>query len=160
MKEKYIHQSTTRLLPADSISMSVSVARFNLQCTCNCLPHVGWAPWDIPHRQLQSREPQVPLLLPQCDVIPGSIISLQGAATEEVCGSVVEIGAVTQTFTAQLTGLLNWPTQNWTFWVNVCQITAGTGKLKTESNNYVFLTHTLSLLNNNRILNKIMSISH
>jgi len=92
--------------------MSVSVARFDLQCTCNCLPHVGGALRDVSYRQLESRKPQVPLLLPQRHIISSSIISLPGAATKKVCGSVVEIGAVTQTFTAQLTGLLNWSKQN------------------------------------------------
>jgi hypothetical protein len=43
--------------PADSVGMSVSVAGFNLQGTCNCLPHVGGASRDVPYRQLQSGEP-------------------------------------------------------------------------------------------------------
>jgi hypothetical protein len=44
--------------------------------------------------------------------MPRSIIGYPRATTEQVCRSVVEIRAVTQTFTAKLTWLFNWSKQN------------------------------------------------
>jgi hypothetical protein len=94
-------------ISANLIGVRMPRARLDLKSARYRLPDVGRALGNVLQRENQSGKGQFVLELPDRDVVARRFVSLGVASAEEFGGSVVEVGAKTETVAAELARFIN-----------------------------------------------------